>query len=163
VYDVVVVYPLRHTAAGTEVLLGRKNTGLGVGRWVGPGGKVEAGESLRDAAIRELHEEVGLRAVPHDLRPIARLHYPFPTRPHLSQRSHAFALEVFEGVVAESVELSPEWWRIEDIPFELMWADAKLWLPRALKGSFAEATITIGHDDSVVDVSWMSPPDRGAE
>ena len=158
-YDVVVVYPLRHTSVGTEVLLGRKNTGLGVGRWVGPGGKVEAGESLREAAIRELHEEVGLLAGADDLQPIARLHYPFPTRPHLSQRSHAFVLEVFEGEVQESVELSPEWWRVEDIPFELMWADAKMWLPRALQGSFTEATITIGDDDDVLDVAWMSTPD----
>jgi len=158
VYDVVVVYPLRHTTSGTEVLLGRKNTGLGVGRWVGPGGKVEAGESIRGAAIRELHEEVGLRAGPQDLHPIARLHYPFPTRPHLSQRSHAFVLEVFEGVAQESLELSPEWWRVEDIPFESMWADAKLWLPNALQGSFTEATITIGEDDDVLDVSWMTPP-----
>ena len=157
-----VVYPLRHTAAGAEVLLGRKNTGLGVGRWVGPGGKVEVGESIREAAIRELHEEVGLHAVTHDLQPIARLHYPFPTRPHLSQRSHAFVLEAFEGAVSESVELSPEWWRVEDIPFHLMWADAKLWLPQALQGSFAEATITIGDDDSVMDVSWMVTPEGSA-
>ena len=154
-----VVYPLRHTAAGTEVLLGQKNTGLGVGRWVGPGGKVEAGESLREAAIRELHEEVGLLAGPGDLRPIARLHYPFPTRPHLSQRSHAFVLEVFEGEAHASVELSPEWWRVDDIPFDLMWADAKLWLPRALDGSFTEATITIGDNDDVLDVAWMTPSD----
>ena len=161
-YDVVVVYPLRRTSAGTEVLLGRKNTGLGLGRWVGPGGKVEAGESLREAAIRELHEEVGLVAGPDDLLPIARLHYPFPTRPHLSQRSHAFVLDAFEGVVQESVELSPQWWRVEDIPFELMWADAKLWLPRALQGSFTEATITIGDEDDVMDVTWMTAGEGNA-
>lgn len=154
-YDVVVVYPRRISGTQREILLGKKNTGLGQGRWVGPGGKVEPGESLVEAALRELCEEVGLVATPEHLQPIARLHYPFPTRPHLSQRSHAFVLETFTGTESESEELSPHWWPESDIPFDLMWADATLWLPRALRGTFVEATITIGDADDVLDVQWM--------
>ena len=37
------------------------------GRWGYPGGDLEAGEDFRDAAVRELHEETGLRVEPHDL------------------------------------------------------------------------------------------------
>ncbi|MET0989706.1 MAG: NUDIX domain-containing protein, partial [Glaciihabitans sp.] len=59
--EVCVCYLLRMTdAGGTEVLLGRKKTGLGTGRLVGPGGKLEPGESARAAAVREVAEEVGL-------------------------------------------------------------------------------------------------------
>jgi mutator protein MutT len=37
------------------------------GRWVVPGGTVELGETLREALVREMHEETGLRVEPRDL------------------------------------------------------------------------------------------------
>lgn len=39
------------------VMMGMKKRGFGVGKWNGFGGKVEAGESNEQAAIRELEEE----------------------------------------------------------------------------------------------------------
>jgi len=45
-----------------EVLLQFKRRGFGVGKWNGPGGKVETGEELEQAVIREVKEETGLEA-----------------------------------------------------------------------------------------------------
>ena len=47
-----------------RILLVRRGQGAGVGLWSVPGGRVEGGESMRDAVVREVHEETGLRVVP---------------------------------------------------------------------------------------------------
>lgn len=44
------------------VLLVRRINPPDAGRWGFPGGKIETGETIHQAAVRELHEETGLRA-----------------------------------------------------------------------------------------------------
>ncbi|HEX6567873.1 MAG TPA: NUDIX domain-containing protein [Acidimicrobiales bacterium] len=47
---------------GRLLLVQRAPGRSGGGRWAVPGGRVEAGERVRDAVVRELREETGLRA-----------------------------------------------------------------------------------------------------
>jgi 8-oxo-dGTP diphosphatase len=47
---------------GDHVLLVQRAKPPAVGRWTVPGGKVELGETLEEAALRELAEETGLSA-----------------------------------------------------------------------------------------------------
>ena len=47
---------------GEDVLLIERGTAPRKGEWSIPGGRIEAGESERDAALRELFEETGVMA-----------------------------------------------------------------------------------------------------
>jgi 8-oxo-dGTP diphosphatase len=156
VFDVVIVYLLKGQHPERVVLLGDKGRGLGVGRLVGPGGKVMRGETPQEAAAREVFEEVAVTVHPDDLEHGGTITYPFPTRPEHSQRSFVFTATQFHGVPQESDELSPAWYPVLEIPWERMWDDASRWLPRVLDGGFVEATFTIGDDDCVIDEVWTS-------
>ena len=52
---------------GEKVLLGMKKRGFGEGKWNGFGGKVEAGETIIEAAAREVKEECGYIVQTQDL------------------------------------------------------------------------------------------------
>ncbi|MFN9731896.1 MAG: Nudix family hydrolase [Pseudomonadota bacterium] len=59
-----VVAGVLRDAAGRVLLAQRPRRGPHAGLWECPGGKREAGESAADALSRELHEELGIDAVP---------------------------------------------------------------------------------------------------
>jgi 8-oxo-dGTP diphosphatase len=52
---------------GEQVLLVKRGTEPAYGKWSVPGGLVEVGESLREAVLREVQEEVGLTVAVRDL------------------------------------------------------------------------------------------------
>jgi 8-oxo-dGTP diphosphatase len=134
-----------------KVLLGFKKVGFGAGKYTGFGGKVEPGETLSGAAIRELEEETGVRVREEDLVPMGRMAFHFPSRPVWSQTVHVFAACRWEGRPRESREMRPAWFSVHEIPFEQMWRDGAHWLPRILAGERVQAWFSFRPDNETID------------
>ena len=137
-----------------EILLGFKKVGFGAGKYNGFGGKIEPGETVTHAAIREVEEEVGIKLSAKDLQRVARLTFVFPADPALDHDVYVFLVTEWEGSPVQSVEMKPCWFAVDDIPFEQMWQDDIIWLPRVLAGERIRGYFTFGEDNEAV-VAWQ--------
>jgi len=115
---------------GDEILLINKKTGLGKGKVNGPGGKVDPGETPEIAAIRECKEELDIT--------VSNLEY---CGEHRFQFVDGYSIHVwvyrtrdYEGTPSESPEADPLWTRLNEIPYDQMWEDDRLWLPMLVRG-----------------------------
>ena len=108
---------------GEEVLLIRKKRGLGAGKINGPGGKIDPGETPEQCAVREVEEELGVRAA--EVSEIGLLRFQFADG--LGLLCHVFRAEAFAGTAVETDEAIPLWTKLNAIPFDEMWADDRLW------------------------------------
>ena len=114
-----------------EVLLIHKKTGFGCGKINAPGGRIEPGESPRDAAIREVQEEVCV--TPTGVEECGELFFQF--QDGFSIYGVVFRADGFVGEPAETDEARPAWFPRDQIPYDRMWADDRHWLPLLLRGA----------------------------
>jgi 8-oxo-dGTP diphosphatase len=155
--DMTVCFLVRHTPAH-EVLLGFKKRGFGAGKYAGIGGRVEAGETIRAAAGRELYEETGILATDSDFQAMGAITFRFPNRPTWDQVVHIFLVRRWTGEPSESDEMLPAWYPIDAVPFTQMWDDSRYWLPQILANQPLQARITYADDNATVcDVQLASP------
>lgn len=133
----------------SEICLAMKKRGFGAGRWNGAGGKVEAEETIEEATVREAKEEIGVEA--RDLRKVAEFDFYFRHKPAWDQRVHVFMSENWKGEPSESEEMKPEWFRMNDLPFDSMWPDDRFWLPKVLDNKFVNAIFVFSEEDVILD------------
>ena len=139
-----------------QILLIRKHRGLGKGKLNGPGGRIEAGETPAEAAVREVEEELGIRA----LAPRRRGELLFQFTSGYSLRVFVYRCERFEGKPQATEEATPVWTALGSIPYEEMWEDDRFWLPLLIRGErfhgrfvFEEETMLTGETCPVVGAS----------
>ncbi len=120
-----------------QILLGLKKRGFGARRWNGFGGKVEPGEAISAAAVREVQEECGITV--HNLRQRGILHFTFDNHPDALE-VHVFSTSDWEGTPHETDEMRPAWFTATALPYTQMWADDIHWFPLFLAGKDFTAT-----------------------
>lgn len=115
-----------------QILLAKKKRGFGQGLWNGAGGKLEPGETLDQAMVRECQEEIGVtpthyqKVGEHDFKMDNDSTNPW----HMYV--HVYLADKWQGEPVESDEMSPKWFKIDKIPYDKMWQDDAFWLPQVL-------------------------------
>lgn len=151
------VYTLSVPHQGYKVLLGMKKLGFGAGRWNGFGGKVEPGEIVEAAARREIREEAGIEA--GKMEKIGVLDFEIK-KGNMLLEVHVFKVYDFEGEPVETAEMKPQWFHIDEVPYQAMWLDDKYWFPlffegRKFKGRFLFEDDTKLLDSHLVEVESL--------
>ena len=143
-----------HPVVDGELLLIRKQRGLGAGKLVGPGGKVEDGETPREAVRREVREELRVDPVGVEKAGEFAFHFRDAEPDEDSMYVHVFAAdgvrkttlsssaahpnakrsEDVDGEPAATDDAVPEWHPAGDLPYGEMWTTDRVWLPHLLDG-----------------------------
>jgi len=126
-----------------RVLLIRKKRGLGAGKVNGPGGKLDSGETAQQCAHRELLEELHVSVSESENR--GRLRFQFVD--DYSIDVQVFIASTFSGEPTETEEAIPLWFDTNQIPYDEMWADDRLWLPQVLAGQSVDGRFIFDGDE----------------
>jgi 8-oxo-dGTP pyrophosphatase MutT (NUDIX family) len=132
-----------------EILLAMKKRGFGEGRWNGVGGKVEEGESIEEAMVRETQEEISVTPTAYEKVGDIRFDEYFKGEPTI-MHVHVFVASEWDGTPQESEEMIPRWFKHEDIPYAEMWSDDEHWLPAVLEGKKVSADFKLDESDAIV-------------
>lgn len=114
--------PIDH--ANENIFLARKARGLGIGKWIGFGGKVEPNESTVDGAVRELREETTIAITADQLFRAGVTYVTFDDCIDVDIEIHVFIMttdEHFEDHVSLNDEFTPpgQWFHRDHIPYHV--------------------------------------------
>lgn len=139
--------PESHTI--TDILLAIKKRSLGEGKWNGVGGKLNEGETLIAGLLREAEEEV--HVLVNSYYEVAQLALTYTEKPEWDQLIHVFFSESWEKEPSESEEMRPEWYKVENIPYNTMWPDDTFWLPKVIQGDLVKGSFTYGGNENILE------------
>lgn len=130
-----------------QVLLAMKKRGFGANLWNGVGGKLNDGESIEDALIRETQEEINV--TPTFFQKVAIHDFTFPNG-ETDMQVHTYLCTQWEGEPTESEEMAPQWFNIAEIPYDTMWQDDRYWMPQVFTGKKLRTTFAFDDNNNLL-------------
>jgi 8-oxo-dGTP diphosphatase len=111
-------------ASGVEVLICQRKADQPMSlKWEFPGGKIEAGESSEDALVRELDEELGIKAVIG--RRVARIRHKYRNGGAIDLQF--FVVREFDGALENRIFNDMRWTPLGELPgYDFLAADLGL-------------------------------------
>ncbi len=94
--------------------------------------KVDPGENIAQAMVREIKEEINIDVKESDLQKVWLIHFTIATDPDNNAHIHLYKVNNYSGTPIEIEEIRPFWCNLDAIPYDKMWDDDKIWLPRIL-------------------------------
>lgn len=121
-----------------KILLAMKKRGFGEGKYNGIGGKIENNETPEQAMIRETQEEISVTPIDYEKAGLIEFdEYYKGIKQKLA--FHLYIVHKWNGTISETEEMKPQWFSINEIPYNKMFPDDKYWLPLVLKGKKIKA------------------------
>jgi len=114
-----------------QLLLCMKKRWLWEWKFNWPWGKPRDWEDIRDTAVRETFEETGLD-ISWNLKQVWVLYFDYKDKPEWNTKTHLFLSKNVTQIPVETEEMKPYFFDIDDIPYDKMWDDDSVWMPRIL-------------------------------
>ena len=135
-----------------QVIMGKRKTEHGNGFISGLGGKIGDIEGLEketadEALIRELEEEIGI--TPTQFKSYGLIKFLNPFKPHRNMQTIPYLITQWTGVIKKSTAILPVRFKLSEIPYDLMWKDNKIWVPKILARQVVFCTTLFGEDGEV--------------
>lgn len=132
-----------------KILLGKKKRGFGKGKYNGFGGKLNDGETVEEGIIRETKEEANI--IPTKYEKVGVLDFDeYIKNERTKLRFYLYITSEWDSEIEETDEMIPEWFDINNIPYDSMFPYDKYWLPMVLEGKKIKAHFNFDKDWNLV-------------
>ncbi len=123
-----------------KILLAKKKRGFAAGVLIGIGGKQDKGETIREALVRECQEEIN--ATPINFKQVGLIDFDtYYKGEHCELKLNIFTCSDYVGEIQETEEMEPYWFDINNIPYDKMLEDDKLWMTKVLSGETVKGKV----------------------
>lgn len=142
---------------GDKILLGEKKRGFAKGTLNGIGGKQDDGETIEQTMIRECQEEIGV--TPTEYEQVGKIDFDMWYKgEHSIMEMFIYNCYAYTGQIRETDEIKPAWYDKNNVPFDQMLADDKLWLPQVLQGNKVKGDVKFDNNMNMLHNNIKSIP-----